>query len=392
MYPKVYLKPGKDKPLLAHHHWVFSGALLKKDPGVVSGGVVDVYSSDHKYLGTGYYNERTSIAVRMLAFSPTPIDGNFLWNKIFQAWNLRTQLFPSASTNCFRVFFSEGDFLPGLIIDRYNQGVVFQIQTLGLERFREQIIEILEIMLKPSFIYEKSEGTARSEEGLEPVSRLHRGQLPGEGVLVSEHDARFLVDVPHGQKTGFFLDQRDNRQLVRGLSAGRSVLNCFGYTGGFSVNAALGGATRTVTVDASQPALSVARENFRLNGLDPEAHPLVARDVFQHLRETDDKFDVVVLDPPAFAKRQAALTSAFRGYKDINLQAMKCLKPGGLLLTCSCSYYVDSLTFQKILFMAAMDAGREVQILQKMPQPPDHPVNLLHPESEYLKAFLCRVM
>jgi 23S rRNA (cytosine1962-C5)-methyltransferase len=392
MYPKVYLKPGKDKPLMAHHHWVFSGAILKKDADVASGGVVDVYSSDHKYLATGYFNERTSIAIRLLAFEPTPIDGNFLWDRIYQAWNLRTRLFPSEDTNCYRVFFSEGDFLPGLVVDRYGEGVVFQIQTLGLETLREQVIEILEIMIKPSFIYEKSEGTARSEEGLEPVSRLHRGTLPDGGVPVTEHGARFLVDIPKGQKTGFFLDQRENRRLVRDLSQGRSVLNCFGYTGGFSVNAALGGAPRTVTVEASQPALALARENFRLNGLDAADHALVAADVFQHLRECREKYDLVILDPPAFAKRQASMTAAFRGYKDINLQAMGCLRPGGLLLTCSCSYYVDPPTFQKILFMAARDAGRQVQILQKMPQPPDHPINLLHPESEYLKAFLCRIL
>ncbi len=391
MHPKIYLKPGKDKPVLAHHHWVFSGAIMKKDPEVVSGGVVDVYSSDHKYLGTGYFNELTSIAVRMLTFEPTQIDGNFLWNKIYLSWQMRQKLFADGSTNCYRILFSEGDFLPGLIIDRYDNCLVIQIQTLGIDRFREQILEILEVMMKPAAIYEKSEGAARQEEGLESVSKLHFGTLPERGVVVDENGIRYLVDIPGGQKTGFFLDQRDNRLLIRQISRGRLMLNCFGYTGGFAVNAASGGATRTVSVESSAAALELTRENFRLNQLDPDTHGFSQQDVFQFLREDDTRYDLIVLDPPAFAKRQSSLSAAYRGYKDINLNAMKRLKSGGYLLSCSCSYYIDQSSFQKILFMAAVDAGREVQILGKLPQPPDHPINIFHPESEYLKAVLCRV-
>jgi 23S rRNA (cytosine1962-C5)-methyltransferase len=391
MHPKIFLKPGKEKPVLAHHHWIFSGAVLKMEPEVVSGGVVDVYSADHKYLGTGYYNSQTSIAVRMLTFEPAQIDGNFLWNKIYRAWQMRQKLFADGSTNCYRILFSEGDFLPGLIIDRYNSCLVIQIQTLGIDRFREQILEILEVMMKPEAIFEKSEGAARQEEGLESVYKLHYGALPEPGVVVEENGLHYLVDIPGGQKTGFFLDQRENRLLIRQISRGRLMLNCFGYTGGFAVNAAFGGATRTVSVESSAGALALTRENFRLNNLDPDAHQFHQADVFQFLRDDTERYDLIVLDPPAFAKRQASLSAAYRGYKDINLNAMKRLKSGGHLLSCSCSYYIDQLAFQKILFMAAVDAGREVQILGKLPQPADHPINIFHPESEYLKAVLCRV-
>ena len=391
MYPKIYLKPGKEKAVTARHHWVFSGALMKRDPGVQNGGVVAVFSADHKFLAIGYYNEKTSIAVRILSFEPAPIDGEFFWNRLQQANNARLELFRDSQTDCYRLLFSEGDFLPGLIIDRYGPGIVFQLQTLGLEQFRETFLRIIQTTWKPSFIYEKSEGMARLEEGLEARSELHAGELPEEGICVRENGVAFRVDIRQGQKTGFFLDQRDNRQLVRRLSRGKEVLNCFSYTGGFSVGAALGGAIGTINVDSSQPALDLARENFRLNGLPPGAHRFIQADVFEYLRASRDEFDLVILDPPAFAKRQSSITAAYRGYKDINLHAMKLVKPGGYLLTCSCSYYIDSSAFQKILFLAALDSGRQLQLIAKLPQPPDHPINLFHPESEYLKAFLCRV-
>jgi len=391
MYPKIYLKQGKDKPLSSHHHWVFSGAIMKKDPEVKTGSIVDVYSSDHKYLGTGYFNEKTSIAVRMLCFEPTVIDGNFFWDRIYRSWNFRLKLFQEHSTNAYRVVFSEGDFLPGLIIDRYNNGFVIQILTLGMEQMRDHVLEVMDVMMKPDFIFERSEGAARAEDGLEPVNKLHKGLLPSEGVRFKENGISFDVDIQHGQKTGFFLDQRDNRRIIGEISSGKSVLNCFGYTGAFSVYAALSAATRTVTVETSESALEMARENFRLNGIDLNKHEFIREDVFQYLRKCREKFDIVILDPPAFAKKKSSLSSAFRGYKDINLHAIKCINPGGYLLSCSCSYYIDRVNFQKILFLSAIDAGREVQILGKLPQPPDHPINIFHPESEYLKSFLCKV-
>ncbi|MBP7866681.1 MAG: class I SAM-dependent rRNA methyltransferase [Acidobacteria bacterium] len=391
MHPKIYLKPGKEKPLLAHHHWVFSGAILKADPGVRHGGIVDLYAADHKFMGTGYYNEKTSIAVRVLSFTPAPIDSNFFWDRIFRAWSLRQKLFAGHGTNAYRVCHGEGDFLPGLVIDRYDGGIVIQLQALGLEPFRQDLAEIVSVMMKPAFIYERSEGPSRAEEGLEPATGALRGELPAGGVGVEEDGIRFTVDVAGGQKTGFFLDQRDNRRLVRDVARDRTVLNCFGYTGAFSVAAALGGATRTVTVDTSAPALEAARANFRLNGLDDGKHGFVRANVMELLRKPGEKYDLVVLDPPAFAKRQSAAQAAFHGYKDVNLHAMKTLNPGGWLLTCSCSAHVDAATFQKIVFAAAVDAGRNVQILRKLAQPMDHPVNVFHPETEYLKALLVRV-
>ncbi|MBN2432114.1 MAG: class I SAM-dependent rRNA methyltransferase [Acidobacteria bacterium] len=385
------MKPGKEKPLTAHHHWVFSGAILKRDPEIIAGAIVDVCSSDHKYLGTGYFNDKTSIAVRMLSFEPTTIDGNFFWERIYRSWQYRQKLFAETDTNAFRVVFSEGDFLPGLIVDKYGSGLVLQIQTLGIDGFRNELVELLNVMLRPDFIHERSEGAARAEEGLTDINRTLWGTLPGNPVEIRENGVVFIVDVVQGQKTGFFLDQRDNRHLIRRVAKGKTVLNCFGYTAGFAVYAALGGATRTVTVDLSEPALALAQENFRRNGLDPGRHEFVREDVFQYLRHCRDKFDIIILDPPAFAKKQTNLTAAYRGYKDINLHALKCIQPGGWLLTCSCSYYIDAPQFQKILFLAAMDAGHEVQIVAKRPQPPDHPLNVFHPESEYLKSFFCKV-
>lgn len=392
MYPKLFLKAGKEKAVRAHHHWVFSGAIMKKDARVESGGVVDVYSADHQFLGSGVYNEKTSIAVRMLTFQPMPVDGIFFWDRIRRAWELRQALFPGPETTAYRLCFSEGDFLPGLIVDRYGDGLVIQILTLGLDRFRDTLLEVLAVMHKPAFIYERSEGPARREEGLEDSVGLRYGVLPETGIEVLECGVQFRVDVAGGQKTGFFLDQRDNRTLVRKLAEGGDVLNCFGYTGGFAVCAAMGGAGRTVTVESSGPALEMAQANFALNGIPPERHLFLKKDVFQYLREEEDLFDLVVLDPPAFAKKQSALNAAYRGYKDINLHAIRRVSPGGRFLTCSCSHFLEPDMFQKILFGAAVDAGREVQILQRLSQPADHPVNVFHPESEYLKAFLCRVL
>ncbi len=391
MHPKIYLKAGKEKPLLARHHWVFSGAILKMEPTVGTGKVVDVYSSDHKYLGTGVFNEKTSIAVRMLSFTPTRIDANFLWDRLHRAYELRKQFFPDESvTNAYRVFHAEGDFLPGLVVDRYGTGLVVQLSVLGLEPFREDIAESLSAMMKPSFLYERSEGHSRSEEGLAASQGLLRGSLP-ESLVIVEDGMRFAVDVTTGQKTGFFLDQRDNRRLVRDTSKGKKVLNCFGYTGAFSVAAVAGGALRTVTVDSSAPALEAARENFRLNGIDAGQHDFIRANVMELLRKPGEKYDFIILDPPAFAKHQNAVQAAFHGYKDVNLHAIKAVVPGGLLLTCSCSAHVDAALFQKIVFTAAADAGRNVQIIRKMAQPVDHPVNLFHPETEYLKALLLRV-
>lgn len=391
MAPRIYLKPNKERPLLMHHHWVFSGAIQKKDPQIASGDLVEVYSADRKFLGTGYYNERTSIAVRMLRFEPGPIDGTFLWNRLYRAWTSRLKWFENQPTDAYRVVHAEGDFLPGLIVDRYGPGLVIQCQTLGMETLRQTVVEALTLIVKPSFVLERSEGASRQEEGLEPRTALLAGMLAPDGVVIRENGAQYGVDVQTGQKTGFFLDQRDNRQLVRELSAGKDVLNCFGYTGGFSVAAALGGAKSCVTVDISGPALARARENFERNCLTSGSWGFVQADCFEYLREEKEEFDMVILDPPAFAKHHGALAAASRGYKDINLQGLKRVRPGGLLLTCSCSHHLDAETFQKILFSAAVDAGREVQILRRLGQPADHPVNIFHPETEYLKAFLCKV-
>jgi len=214
MHPKIFLKLGKEKPLMGRHHWVFSGAIMKIEPEVHTGSIVDVYSADHKYLGTGYYNAKTSISVRLLSFEPTEIDENFIWNRIYTAWTFRQKLFTDSKTTGYRLVFSEGDFFPGLIIDYYNGGLVMQIETLGIDNMRSSILEVLDVMLKPSFIYEKSDSSARLEEGLIPVNKLHKGKSIPTPFDIKENGITFYVDIPEGQKTGFFFDQRDNRELV----------------------------------------------------------------------------------------------------------------------------------------------------------------------------------
>jgi len=395
---RVLLKQGREDAPSRGHPWVFSGAIERVEGEIEAGGIVDLFSHAGEFLGRGYYNSRSQIAVRLLSRQPVAIDKAFFRGRIESALAIRKPILSAETTAC-RLIHAEGDLLPGLICDKYGDYLVLQLNTAGMERFRDGIISLLNDLLAPSMMYDRSDAGTRAQEGL-PDST---GPIVGNGssatgaafpdhIEIRENGIRFLVDVKQGQKTGFYLDQRDNRSLIRGLAQGKRVLNCFSYTGGFSVYAALGGAAGVTSVEASAGALELCKENLILNNIPLEGQRLVKGDVFQFLRDDQDEYDLIILDPPAFAKRKGQVKGAIRGYKDINLFAMKRAKKGGLLLTCSCSQHIDAGLFQKILSYAAGDASRQIQVLGNWGAPPDHPTALHHPEGAYLKAFLLRVV
>ena len=386
------LKPGKEKPLRGRHPWIFSGAIDLVSDDAAPGDLVRVFSSSREFLGTGYFNAQSQITVRMLRFDEGAVDESFFESRLRRAidWR-RTSGILSQETNACRLVHAEGDFLPGLIVDRYGDYLGVQILTAGMENWREALAGLLMKLTGCRGIYEKGDVDSRHKEGLERRSGPLAGAEPPETVEILENGRRFLVDLHEGQKTGFFLDQRDNRALLAGYSRGRRVLNCFSYTGGFSVYAAQAGASRVVSVEISQTAQQLAEKNFDVNGLKGD-YAFEKRDVFDYLRETSELFELIILDPPAFCKHPQQVMQASRGYKDINLCAFKKLVPGGLIFTASCSSFIPADLFQKILFAAAKDAGREIQIVAKTSHAPDHPVSLYHPEGEYLKGFLLRVL
>jgi 23S rRNA (cytosine1962-C5)-methyltransferase len=326
----------------------------------------------------------------MLAFEDAAIDEAFFTQRIRQALSLRKP-FLNPKTNACRVIHSESDFLPGLTADLYGQFLVIQIQAAGMELWRETVIKILAEELKVRGIYEKDESEWRKLEGLQARSGVVWGEAPGEIIEILENGIKFAVDIKSGQKTGFYLDQRGNRKLVGDRAAGKKLLNCFSYTGGFSVYAARGGAAQTISVDSSETALKLAEKNFEVNQIDPKNHRQVHTDVFQYLRQGQETFDFIVLDPPAFCQHKAQVTQASRAYKDINLFAIKRVVKGGYLFTASCSSFIDPHLFQQIIFAAAKDAGRDLRILAKTGHSWDHPVNIYFPEGEYLKGFFCQV-
>ncbi len=390
---KVILKAEREKPVEARHPWIFSGAIDLIDDDYAAGDVVHVYSSKGQFLGKGYLSPRSEIAVRMLTPHDEPIDRDFFKKRIERALELRNTFMPP-DTNAYRLINSEGDFLPGLIVDRYGSYLAVQVMTAGMERFQPLWAEVLKEAL-PAIkgIYKKGDSSERDAEDLQDSQETLLGGECPDVVEIKEYGVKFLVDIKRGQKTGFFLDQRENRQTLRKLAGGRKVLNTFAYTGGFSVACALGGAVSVTSVEASESALNTSVHNFEINGLDPKQHEFVREDVFDYLRKIPkEKYGIVILDPPAFAKSKSQVTQASRGYKDINLWAMKCVAPGGLLFTASCSSYISADLFQKIIFAAAKDAKRSLQMLVRTAHLFDHPVSIYHPEGEYLKGLLCRVL
>lgn len=394
-YPSASLKPHREESLQSGHLWIFSGALQQPPHWIEPGGLVDVKSSTGKFVARGYYNPQTDIAIRILTHdTEEAIDREFLRRRILSAVELR-QIFDADRTNTYRLIHSEGDRLPGLVVDRYADILVAQIHTAGMERLRPLLIDALMEETGATGMLFRNESQSRHREGLEleePV--VAAGTIP-DHIAVRENGVQFIVDPWHGQKTGFFLDQRDKREALRKYARNKRVLNCFSYTGGFSVYAALGGQTTTVTsVDISSPAINVARDHFALNGLDPEAHAFLVADVFNYLEEARQRgelFDVVVLDPPAFAKTQAARSQALKAYRRLNMLGIQVLRPGGILLTCSCSGVVGMDDLLGTLSQVASQLRRPVQLLESYTHGVDHPLNLVMPETAYLKAVFCRV-
>lgn len=381
---KVILKPGKEKAIKSKHHWIFSGAIAHH-PEFVDGEILQVYSAQNELLGSGYFNKKSAIIGRMLTFDDTP-PLTALKQNIDAAINMRRHLFQDSETNAYRLINGEGDFLPGLIVDKYNDVLVIQITTLGMEKLQSIVIEHLIKQLAPRTIYEKSNLPSRKQEGLASVQRLIHGEEVDE-VQILENGLHFYVSVVHGQKTGFFLDHREMRQWVRQLAKDKAVLNCFSYSGAFSVYAASGGAKRVDSIDISDKAIQMAKRNMELNHLSVLSEYFV-EDVFEFLRKNPLQYDLVILDPPAFAKRKSDVVAACRGYKDINRVTLQKLPAGAMLLTSSCSYHVDEELFQQVVFQAAVEAGRKVQIIGAHRMAMDHPINICHPESDYLKSLL----
>ncbi|MFP4090021.1 MAG: class I SAM-dependent rRNA methyltransferase [Cyclobacteriaceae bacterium] len=391
MQKKIFLKPHKSQSIERRHPWIFSGAIQKKEGNPQEGDIVAVYDQRQRFLGSGHFQEE-SISVRILTFKEQEIDAAFWQEKIQKAWASRRLLgLPSSSTNAFRLVHGEGDGLSGLIVDLYGNTAVIQTHSLGMYHARHKLAEAI-IALPDAGIQQvylkvhkqlQSKFPQASDEWL-------LGKNPGT-LEVKEYDVRFLIDVVEGQKTGFFLDQRENRALLGSMSKGKKVLNTFAYTGGFSLFALQGGAQLVHSVDVSARAMEVCQENVRLNGYENNQHQGFTEDTFRFLAQTEETYDIIVLDPPAFAKHRNARHSAVRGYQKLNAEALRKLPAGGLLFTFSCSQVVDTTLFNNTIRAAAIEAGRETKVLYRLSQPADHPVSIFHPEGEYLKGLVLEV-
>ena len=388
MTTQLFLRPGRDDAARRRHPWVFSRALAGSPSPPAE--EVEVRSPSRALLGRGFLSPRSSIAARIWRFGDGPLDASWVAGLVESAVALRERFVPPG-TDGYRVVHAEGDGLPGLVVDRYANVLAVQATTAGTEAARPLWLPPLAAGFPGASILQRNDVASRHGEGLPLEDELLAGSPPPGRVPFRERGLTFLADLAGGQKTGFFLDQRENRHLVRGLSAGRSVLNLFSYSGAFGVAALAGGATRVTHVDVSAPALALARENHAANGQDLSLVETVVADAFEDLRERvarGETWDVVVTDPPAFAKKTLDVDRACRGYKDVNRLALKLLAPGGVLLACSCSGPVSIDLFQKVLFAAALDAGVPARILERRGAGPDHPVSIDCPETEYLKAFL----
>jgi 23S rRNA (cytosine1962-C5)-methyltransferase len=382
----IYLKAGRERPVLNGHPWIFSGAVERVEGGGRATELVDVYDHKKTWLARGFYNPKSQIRARLLTWRKEDIDGEFFSRRLAHALAFRGAHLPP-STTAYRIINGEGDFLPGVTVDRYGGFLVCQIFSAGMALFKNDIVDYLSRIDSIEGVFERSEGRIGDEEGLEPCVGVLSGAAPPDVIPIQENAFKFLVDVRRGQKTGFFLDQRDNRAFVCAIARKKMVLNCFAYSGAFSVYAFAGGAREVVTLDSSLPALELAEESLRLNGFGNCPGEILKGDAFAYLKEIERKFDLIVLDPPSLAHRRSDVETAAGGYKFLNLHALKHLNPGGLLLTFSCSQHVPLDLFQKIVFGAAVDAGRKVALIKRLGQPLDHPVSLHHPEGEYLKGF-----
>lgn len=393
--PSVILKKAADNFIKRKHPWIFSGAIEKVEGNPSNGETVQIFTSNKIPIGHGSYSPSSQIRVRVWSFNPEEkIDSEFFRRKIFLANSLREKVIDFSKTNAYRIINAESDNIPGLIVDRYSNYLVCQFLSAGAEFNKKIIVEILDDAFNPSGIFERSDVEVRTKENLQPMQGLLTGTVPEDLVEVKENGFKFFADVKGGHKTGFYLDQRDNRALLSEFSKGKNVLNCFSYTGGFSVYALASGANKVTQIDSSEVALEIANKNIGLNGLNLSSVENINDDVFTVLRKFRDErrtFDVIILDPPKFAESASQIQKASRGYKDINLLAIKLLNPGGVLFTFSCSGHISPELFQKIVADAALDSGREAKIIKQLTQSSDHPVSLNFPEGLYLKGLICLI-
>ena len=390
MMKQIYLKRGKEESLRRFHPWVFSGAILKTDDGIEEGDFVRVVSNEGVFIAVGHY-QKGSIAVRVLSFRDTEIDANFWSARLASALNMRIAigLADNPNNNTYRLVHGEGDMVPGLIIDVYGKTAVMQAHSIGIHNCRNMIAEqLLKVMgRRLENVYYKSETT------LPFMDNMENGFIFGgsDDNIAIENGLKFYVDWLRGQKTGFFVDQRENRALLEHFAMGRKVLNMFCYTGGFSFYAMRGGAKLVHSVDSSAKAIELTNRNVGLNFSGDHRHQAFCEDAFKFLEQDGDQYDLIILDPPAFAKHRGALHNALKGYTRLNSKAFQKIQPGGILFTFSCSQVVTKEHFRNAVFTAAAQAGRKVRILHQLHQPADHPINIYHPEGEYLKGFVLYV-
>jgi len=394
---KLTIKPTREKSLLRRHPWVFASALNLSDEILhsaqdASGTTVDLLAPNGSFLARASYSPHSQIRARVWTFNDEPVDKEFFRKRIRAAISLRSKLQVEGRSDAFRLIHGESDGMPGIVVDRYKNLLVLQSSTAGAEFWKETIADLLIEETGIQTIYERSDADVRELEGLKPIIGTLRGTLPDSQITITEHNLKFNADIQHGHKTGFYLDQRENRHRIGELSKDRDVLNCFCYTGGFSIHALAHGAKSVTSVDSSGDALKLLEENITLNHLPADRHTTLEGDVFELLRKFRDaarSFDLIILDPPKFAPTAAHAEKASRAYKDINLLAFKLLRPGGILATFSCSGGVDTALFQKIVASAALDAGVEATIIEHLSQGVDHPVSLHFPEGAYLKGLIC---
>lgn len=388
MYKTIKLRNGKDQSLKRFHPWIFSGAIARMDDGIAEGDIVRVVDSKEEFLATGHY-QIGSIAVRVLSFTDIEINDSFWFSRLDKALQARRACnIIRPDNNTYRLVHGEGDRLPGLIIDIYDNAAIIQAHSVGMHMQRKDIARQLRTLYgdKLTCIYYKSETTLPYKADLSEESGFLYGKA--SDVVATENGLKFYIDWLKGQKTGFFIDQRDNRSLIEKYSQGKKILNMFCYTGGFSVYALRGGASMVHSVDSSERAIEMTNRNIALNFPDAANHEAYATDAFSYLRDMDNSYDLIVLDPPAFAKHKDALRNALKGYTRLNAKAMQKIKPGGILFTFSCSQAVNKDQFRLAVFTAAAQSHRFVRVLHQLHQPTDHPINIYHPEGEYLKGLV----
>ncbi|MCL7989243.1 class I SAM-dependent rRNA methyltransferase [Sphingobacterium sp. lm-10] len=392
---KVILHKTKDKAAWQLHPWIFSGAIAQKDNELQSGELVSVFNAEREFIAYGMFNPVSRVAVRLLEWHPERVpDADWWRNRVRKAVEARRHLLHDTNTTC-RLLFAEADFVPGLIADLYGDFISIQVHAAGVDQIKHLIVDELVQLLSPKGVYERSDIKSREYEQLPDDNGVRYGEIPPEYVEVVENGIRYHINIVEGQKSGFYCDQRENRRLVSQFVSDKSVLDCFSYSGGFTLNALQAGATHVTSVDSSALAIATLKDNIQLNGFDASRNTPVQSDVNKYLRQLGEegrKFDLIILDPPKYAPSRSTLEKASRAYKDLNRRGLLLLESGGLLATYSCSGAMDIDTFKQVLAWAALDAGKEIQFIHQFHQPEDHPVRASFSEGEYLKGLLVRVV